>query len=98
MQSYFPASSLLAFFITYSAPVPSSKQSHPTVEVNKSVISANLFSRLICLVIKIYLLLGQLHREYWNRRGRMLSTQRKTEMVGGNALPDVLPSTERTKV
>ena len=36
--------------------------------------------------------------EYWNWRGQMLSTQWKTEMVGGNALPDVLPSTERTKV
>src|SRR6218665_1942131 len=28
----------------------------------------------------------------------MLSTQQRTEMVGGNALPDVLPSTGRTKV
>ena len=28
----------------------------------------------------------------------MLSTQRRTEMVGGNSLPDVLSSTGRTKV
>src|SRR6218665_2295605 len=29
---------------------------------------------------------------------KMLSTRRKTEMVGGNALRDMLPSTGRTKV
>jgi len=36
--------------------------------------------------------------EDWNWRGKMLSKRRRTEMVGGNALPDVLSSTGRTKV
>jgi len=34
--------------------------------------------------------------EDWNWCGKMLSTQRRTGMVGGNASPDVLSSTGRT--
>jgi len=34
--------------------------------------------------------------EDWNWRGKKLSTRRRTEMVGGNALPDVQLCTGRT--